>query len=325
MCGGNFGKWSGGSVIRDIGNLSADSHQAERRESRSAVGARQKEGVGRKVPSHLADLRMFSVLQLAMLTTPTAQSFTLVQALRLPLLHISRRCPSPVLVLEDTKTTAAATATEELRGVVEPTSSAGTVEKDAGVPYVVFPKQFSLAIVMAILMASTEAPTVRAWLSYGDAAQQAPPAIAKLGSSPIRTTGAKASTCEAVAVGREDVCLEPKEPISAFENMQLGRAIVTLGVARLDTDNDDLRNLIELAAKMIGMARGNQFGDIEKTIEALDAAALDRATVSVEGKKELKSSLSALEGHARKREASPAAQSLVKLTTDLSRLVDHQF
>ena len=131
-----------------------------------------------------------------------------------------------------------------------------------------------------------------------------------------------ASTCEAVAVGREDVCLEPKEPISAFE---LGRAIITLGVARLDTDNDDLRNLIELAAKMIGMARGNQFGDIEKTIEALDAAALDRATVSVEGKKELKSSLSALEGHARKREASPAAQSLVKLTTDLSRLVDHQF
>jgi hypothetical protein len=216
-------------------------------------------------------------------------------------------------VLEDTKTTAAATATEELRGVVEPTSSAGTVEKDAGFPYVVFPKQFSLAIVMAILMASTEAPTVRAWLSYGDAAQQAPPAIAKLGSSPIRTTGAMASTCEAVAVGREDVCLEPKEPIS------------TLGVARLDTDNDDLRNLIELAAKMIGMARGNQFGDIEKTIEALDAAALDRATVSVEGKKELKSSLSALESHARKREASPAAQSLVKLTTDLSRLVDHQF
>ena len=214
MCGGNFGKWSGGSVIRDIGILSADSHQAERRESRSAVGARQKEGVGRKVPSRLADLRMFSVLQLAMLTTPTAQSFTLVQALRLPLLHISRRCPSPVLVLEDTKTTAAATATEELRGVVEPTSSAGTVEKDAGVPYVVFPKQFSLAIVMAILMASTEAPTVRAWLSYGDAAQQAPPAIAKLGSSPIRTTGAMASTCEAVAVGREDVCLEPKEPIS---------------------------------------------------------------------------------------------------------------
>jgi hypothetical protein len=206
-------------------------------------------------------------------------------------------------VLGGTKTTAAATATEELRGVVEPTSSARTVEKDAGVSYVDFPKQFSLAIVMAILMASTEAPTVRAWLSYGDAAQQAPPAIAKLGSSPIRTTVAMASTCEAVAVGREDVCLEPKEPISAFENM----------------------HLIELAAKMIGMARGNQFGDIEKTIEALDAAALDRATVSVEGKKELKSSLSALEGHARKREASPAAQSLVKLTTDLSRLVDHQF
>ena len=162
-------------------------------------------------------------------------------------------------------------------------------------------------------------------MSNGDAAQQAPPAIAKLGSAPIRPTGAMASTCEAVAVGREDVCLEPKEPLSAFENMELGRAIITLGVARLDTDNDDLRNLIELAAKMIGMARGNQFGDIEKTIEALDAAALDRATVSVEGKKELKSSLSALESHARKREASPAAQSLVKLTTDLSRLVDHQF
>jgi hypothetical protein len=183
------------------------------RTTRVAVGGRRptKRGRREKVPSRLADLRMFSVLQLAMLTTPTAQSFTLVQALRLPLLHISRRCPSPVLVLEDTKTTAAATATEELRGVVEPTSSAGTVETDAGVPYVVFPKQFSLAVVMAILMASTEAPTVRAWLSYGDAAQQAPPAIAKLGSSPIRTTGAKASTCEAVAVGREDVCLEPKD------------------------------------------------------------------------------------------------------------------
>ena len=269
--------------------------------------------------SRLAD--MFSVLQLVLLTTPTAQCFTLVQALKLPVLHISPRCPSPLLVLGGMKTTAAATATEELRGVVEPTSSARAVKEDAGFSFVVFP----MAIAMAILMASMEAPTVSARVSYGDAALQAPPAIATLGSSPIRPTGAMASTCELVAVGREDVCLEPKEPISAFENMQLGRAIVTLGVARLDADNDELRNLIEAAAKMIGMVRGNQFGDIEKTIKALDTAALDRATVSVEGKNELKSSLSALESHARKREASPAAKSLVKLTTDLSRVVDHQF
>ena len=139
-----------------------------------------------------------------------------------------------------------------------------------------------------------------------------------------------ANTCEVVALGREDVCLEPKKLISAYEDMQLGKAIETLGQAGLDTSNADLRNLIEAAAKMIAMVKGNDFGAIEAMITALDAATLDRATTSecpltTESRKAVQSSLSDLDTAARKKEASPAAKSLIKLTTELSSVVYRQF
>jgi hypothetical protein len=83
--------------------------------------------------------------------------------------------------------------------------------------------------------------------------------------------------------------------------------------------------LIEAAAKMIAMVKGNDFGAIEALITALDAATLDRATMGTESRKAVQSSLSALDTAARKKEASPAAKSLVKLTTELSSVVDRQF
>ena len=134
-----------------------------------------------------------------------------------------------------------------------------------------------------------------------------------------------ANTCEVVALGHEDVCLEPKKVLSAYEDMQLGKAIDTLGQAGLDTSNADLRNLIEAAAKMIAMVKGNDFGAIEAMITALDAAMLDRATMGTDTRKAVQSSLSALDTAARKKEASPAAKSLVKLTTELSSVVYSQF
>ena len=76
---------------------------------------------------------------------------------------------------------------------------------------------------------------------------------------------------------------------------------------------------------MIAMVKGNDFGAIEAMITALDAAMLDRATMGTDTRKAVQSSLSALDTAARKKEASPAAKSIVKLTTELSSVVYSQF
>ena len=59
----------------------------------------------------------------------------------------------------------------------------------------------------------------------GKPATQAGPAFLP---SPIRPTGELAKSCEVVALGREDICLEPKKPPSAYEQLQISRALEDL-------------------------------------------------------------------------------------------------
>ena len=42
--------------------------------------------------------------------------------------------------------------------------------------------------------------------------------------SPIRPTGEMAKTCEIVALGREDVCLEFKKLLTSYDQLQLDKA-----------------------------------------------------------------------------------------------------
>merc|ERR1740115_585445 len=74
----------------------------------------------------------------------------------------------------------------------------------------------------AALLAVTPTPALA---DYGQAAGVKLPAFVP---SPIRPTGEMAKTCEVVALGREDVCLEFKKVLSSYENMQLAKALEEL-------------------------------------------------------------------------------------------------
>mmetsp|Transcript_24001 Transcript_24001/g.56643 ORF Transcript_24001/g.56643 Transcript_24001/m.56643 type:complete len:228 (+) Transcript_24001:68-751(+) len=72
----------------------------------------------------------------------------------------------------------------------------------------------------AVAAAVTIPAQVRA--ASGDATSMAVPAVVP---SPIKPTGEMGKVCNVVALGREDVCLEPKKPPSAYDKVLLGREL----------------------------------------------------------------------------------------------------
>ena len=142
--------------------------------------------------------------------------------------------------------------------------------------------------------------------SYGEAAVQAPPALTP---SPVRPTGAMADTCEVVALGREDVCLEPKKLLSSYEGMKLNSAIESLQDLRvLDSQ---LQKLIEATQKSAQLTQGNQFTELATVAESIDTEGLPKPVLA---------SLTAIGVAAKKREASPAAKAIIKLADQVSQL-----
>lgn len=100
---------------------------------------------------------------LVLLTLCSAQTFTLMHTMRQPFLDTSHRCPPPALELQEAKTTAAATATEELFGdATNPASHASHASPRAALmrpvrTYVAFAKQYPFANNIAIATAKTAA------------------------------------------------------------------------------------------------------------------------------------------------------------------------
>ena len=158
---------------------------------------------------------------------------------------------------------------------------------------------------------------------YGEAAVQAVPAMVP---SPIRPTGAMAETCDVVALGREDVCLEPKKLISSYEAMQLSRASEALADSK-SFAAPELIPLLEATAKLADLVNSNKFADIELVVAGMDTAPLFArlSSGSADDKKLLKGlsvSLNGLSTAAKKKEASPAAKALIKLSEQLCTVVD---
>ena len=89
------------------------------------------------------------------------------------------------------------------------------------------------ALVMAAAL-TLQSPSVRrAFAESGQYANQAPPAMVP---SPIRPTGEMALTCEVVALGREDVCLEYKKVLTSYDILQLGKTKDALAEERSGVD-----------------------------------------------------------------------------------------
>lgn len=176
---------------------------------------------------------------------------------------------------------------------------------------------------LAVAAAACTGRPQLAWASYGDSALQAPPALVP---SPIRPTGPMADTCEVVALGREDVCLEPKKLISSYEKLLLSKADDNLADACGQPELDaGLLSLLQSVRRQIILVEANDFSELTAELERLNAAATSRCLSALAvGNDDLSkraqtvsASLSSLATSAKKREASPAAKTLVKLAADL--------
>jgi len=125
---------------------------------------------------------------------------------------------------------------------------------------------------------AASAPALRAVAAYGEAANQAPPALVP---SPFYPTGEMAKTCEVVAAGREDVCLKPLKMLSAYDEMRLRKASDALKAAGSSTPASDE------AVRLIGLVEAKEWatlaGELGCTQPKTPDAAPKKCVTSVAG------------------------------------------
>ena len=162
----------------------------------------------------------------------------------------------------------------------------------------------------AVLVAAAAGAQVQraALASPGDGANVAPPAFLP---SPIVPTGEMGKTCAVVALGRDDVCLEYKKVLTAYDQQQLSK--VTDSLSDVTSTDATTQGLIDGIRKLMPLVSDNNFGEIDKAVPGVVAAAssLD---------KKLKDDAAALQNRCKEREASPIARATIKLAQDLMKL-----
>lgn len=161
---------------------------------------------------------------------------------------------------------------------------------------------------------------------YGEGANQKLPALLP---SPIRPTGTMAETCEVVALGREDVCLEPKKLLSVYDALQLEKASATLdeqigyGDARLAFQGylQTVRRLVPLASSsdFDGMAANAQ--PLKEMCEYLDGATMGDVKQK-ERARIVRKAAGTLASACKARDASPAARAVVSIAKGLVEFAD---
>lgn len=163
---------------------------------------------------------------------------------------------------------------------------------------------------------------------YGDAASMALPALLP---SPIRPTGKMAETCEVVALGREDVCLEYKKLMSSYDQLQLERVAAALdeqigyGEARAP-----LLPSLRAIRGLIAPATANQFADVAAALVKPPLAELTPTVMGLAGSDSaqqkraaaIKAALKALGTASKEKQSGPTAQALVKLGKETCAFAD---
>lgn len=159
---------------------------------------------------------------------------------------------------------------------------------------------------------------------YGEGANVAVPALLP---SPFKPTGDMARTCEVVALGREDVCLEPKKLLTAYDELRLAKAIERLQDQQAYAANEELRALLAAGEELIGLLRANRFDQIlGGAVPKLQQAPLDTLaggdSARVKRAAAVRKDVAALAAASKKGEASPTASVVLKLCNDLSSFAD---
>ena len=166
---------------------------------------------------------------------------------------------------------------------------------------------------------SVSMPVLPAVAKFDGEANIAAPALIP---SPFRPTGEMAKTCEVVALGREDVCLEPKKLLTAYDQFQLDKAKSCLMEPRAGL-SEELTAILAQVGAFAPLIEQNEFKELKKAAAAFDASKLaELAGNPVQQgliddiKKDASKLSSAVK--AGDLEASPIARAIIKLANDLS-------
>lgn len=120
--------------------------------------------------------------------------------------------------------------------------------------------------------------------------------------------------------GREDVCLEYKKLLTAYDTMQLERKRGDIAVL-LDSATPAQQPALAAAAALFPLIEKNEFPALE-TEARLILSSTWLTTTDNGLQKSVKTSAAALAGASKRREASPAARAIIKLATDLQVVAD---
>ena len=176
------------------------------------------------------------------------------------------------------------------------------------------------AALIAAALVSATGPAARA--EYGEGAAMAAPAMVP---SPFKPTGPLAATCEVVALGREDVCLEYKKLLTAYDTMQLGKVRDDLAEARAAVDAR-VKKLLADTAGFITLIEQNGFKELEAEMRGFDLGPLEELAGTRQDLaaqlKDVRADAAAVAAAAKKGEASPTARATIKLAKDLIAFAD---
>ena len=142
------------------------------------------------------------------------------------------------------------------------------------------------------------------------AAAVAPPASAAgmaapaLVPSPFKPSGDMAKTCEVVALGREDVCLQPKSMLGAFDKMKLDKALDEMSSALESADETQRAKLVKAQT-------------LVRAVTTADWDACARALADESSADLLGASAKPLKVACRERDVTAGAKALIKLTDGL--------
>ena len=140
------------------------------------------------------------------------------------------------------------------------------------------------------------------------AAAVAPPALAAgmaapaLVPSPFKPSGDMAKTCEVVALGREDVCLQPKSMLGAFDKMKLDSALDEMSSAFESADDAQRAKIVKARTLIRTVTTADWDGCMQALVDSADL---------------LGASAKPLKVACRERDVPSAAKALIKLTGGL--------